>query len=204
MRRRQILEATLASIEEKGLSGTTLASVATRARLSQGSTVFYFETKEQLFTEAFRLLCEDYRASWMEIFDADYANPLEQLLAFIFFDLDEDVGPDTGTTAWFAFWGEARTRPAIAEIAEGHTSDRCRALRILTEKVADKMATDHWTIDAFVRAIEALCDGLWLQVHIANRDEVKRNACETMAAVLKSAFPGEQKRITAAVKRIVA
>ncbi len=201
-RRRQILEAALASIEEKGLSGTTLATVASKAGLSQGATVFYFESKDQLFVEAFRMLCADYRDSWMRIVDADYADPIERLLAFIFFDIDEETGVGAGTAAWFAFWGEARSRADIAAIAERQTADRHDYLRRLSEQARAKMQADQWTIDSFVKVVEALSDGLWLQIHISDSRDAVVSACQSMADYLTTVFPSEKKKIHAYAKRV--
>ena len=52
MRRGQLIKAALNSIVKNGLPGTTLATVAREAGLSQGVAVFYFQTKEGLLAAA--------------------------------------------------------------------------------------------------------------------------------------------------------
>lgn len=60
-RRKQLIDATVKSIVEHGLSATTLATVARASGLSQGTAVFYFKTKETLLAETFRHRIDDYR-----------------------------------------------------------------------------------------------------------------------------------------------
>ena len=47
-RRRELIEATITSIAQHGLSGTTVARVAELAGLSAGIVSFYFQTKDAL------------------------------------------------------------------------------------------------------------------------------------------------------------
>lgn len=195
MRRRQIIDATMRSIEERGLSGTTLATVAAHAGISQGSTVFYFETKEQLFTETFRTLCEDYRALWLAIFNEDYDDPICHLADFLLADFTDKFGEGGRAALWFAFWGEAQSRPQIAEIAEEESTKRRRHLSLLIERTADKMDKKIWSIDRFVKAVDALSDGLWLELHIVNDPKAQKEVRETMASFIASAFPSHRKKI---------
>ena len=202
MRRRQIIDATMRSIEERGLSGTTLATVAANAGISQGSTVFYFETKEQLFTETFRTLCEDYRALWIAIFDQDYEDPIRHIAEFLFADFTDKFGDGGRAALWFAFWGEAQTRPQIAEIAEEEAAKRSRHLSLLVKKAAGQMDKNNWTIDRFVKAVEALSDGLWLELHIVNNPKAQKDARETLATFIASVFPSHRKKVMQIARQI--
>ena len=55
-RRRQLIEATIASIAELGFADTTLSTVTTRAGLSHGTINFHFKSKEFLFVETLTYL----------------------------------------------------------------------------------------------------------------------------------------------------
>src|SRR3546814_1614245 len=59
-RRRQLIEATIDSIVEHGLSATTLAPVSDGAGLSQGVAVFYFQNKQALLAETLKYNYEEY------------------------------------------------------------------------------------------------------------------------------------------------
>ena len=55
-RRKQLIEATIKCIAEKGLSGTTMADVTQQAGLSMGIVNLHFETKEKLLIETLRFI----------------------------------------------------------------------------------------------------------------------------------------------------
>ena len=49
-RRRQLIDATIRSVANRGLADTTIATVAREAGLSQGIINLHFQTKERLLT----------------------------------------------------------------------------------------------------------------------------------------------------------
>src|SRR6202042_3969247 len=53
-RREHMLRAALAVIDERGFPETRIADVAERAGTSPALVIYYFKTKDQLLTEAFR------------------------------------------------------------------------------------------------------------------------------------------------------
>ena len=57
-RRRQLIEASIRSIADYGLAGTTIATVAREAGLSQGIINLHFKTKERLLIETLRFLSD--------------------------------------------------------------------------------------------------------------------------------------------------
>jgi AcrR family transcriptional regulator len=59
-RRRQILEAALAVFSEKGFNAANVSDVAARAGVSQGTIYWYFESKEELLTQALRSFFDDF------------------------------------------------------------------------------------------------------------------------------------------------
>ncbi len=63
-RRRQLIEATIASIAELGFTDTTLSTVTTRAKLSHGTINFHFKSKQLLLVETLKYLAEEHRDHW--------------------------------------------------------------------------------------------------------------------------------------------
>lgn len=59
IRRAQLIDATLRSIDEAGLPGTTLASVAQRANISTGIVSHYFGDKDGLLEATMRHVLRD-------------------------------------------------------------------------------------------------------------------------------------------------
>ncbi|MDX1509268.1 MAG: TetR family transcriptional regulator C-terminal domain-containing protein [Woeseiaceae bacterium] len=195
-RRKQIVDATLESISRHGLSGTTLATVAALAEMSQGSTIFYFQTKEQLFTEAFRAHCEEYRDAWRSVFDADFDDPVSHLAAFVLVDFSPNLCNRREISLWFDFWGESQTRPPFRQISDEHARDHADHLAALVERAAERMSPD-WTPATFAKAIDAMSDGLWLEFH-TQEGEVERHAArQLLVRFMASAFPEDRRAILA-------
>ncbi|MBN1138174.1 MAG: TetR/AcrR family transcriptional regulator [Anaerolineae bacterium] len=59
-RRRQIVKAALAVFAEKGFNAANVSDVAARAGVSQGTIYWYFESKEDLLTQALRTFFDDF------------------------------------------------------------------------------------------------------------------------------------------------
>ena len=91
MRRGQLIKAALNSIVKNGLPGTTLATVAREAGLSQGVAVFYFQTKEGLLAAALERHYQLYEANWRTALKAAENNPAARLAALVWADFQPEV-----------------------------------------------------------------------------------------------------------------
>ena len=193
-RRKQIVDATLESISQYGLSGTTLATVAALADMSQGSTIFYFQTKDQLFAEAFRAHCQEYRDAWLAAFEMVHSDPLEHLVAFIHIDFSPAMCNRREISLWFDFWGESQTRPQFRTISDEFAQDHIEHLTILAERVSERMSKD-WTAESFARAVDAMSDGLWLEFHTKEGEVDREHARRLITRFVASAFPDSRTAI---------
>lgn len=137
MRRRQLIEATIDSIVEHGLSATTLATVSDGAGLSQGVAVFYFKNKQALLSETLKYHYEEYNKVWQSALAAAPEDPVEKILAIVCADLDERICNRRHLALWNSFWGEAKARPIFAEICDTYDSEHNVALLALCRQVTD-------------------------------------------------------------------
>lgn len=62
----RVLEAAVAAICERGLSGTRVADIARRAGMSPGNVMYHFGTLEEMLVEALRLANESFLAAALE------------------------------------------------------------------------------------------------------------------------------------------
>src|SRR3546814_8350666 len=97
-RRRQLIEATIDSIVEHGLSATTLATVSDGAGLSQGVAVFYFQNKQALLAETLKYHYEEYNKVWRSALAEAPDDPVEKILALVGADLDERIRSEEHTS----------------------------------------------------------------------------------------------------------
>jgi AcrR family transcriptional regulator len=167
-RRGQLVEAALRSIVKKGLGGTTLATVAAEAGLSQGVAVFYFQTKEGLLAAALQHHYELYEANWRRALDAAPADPALRLAALVRADFDDAVCAREAQIVWHAYWGEASARPMFAAIAERFDKARSDALESAVAALLGELGRDTSASADIGAGVEALTDGLWLQLYLTS------------------------------------
>jgi TetR/AcrR family transcriptional repressor of bet genes len=192
MRRGQLVDAALRSIVKNGLPGTTLATVAREAGLSQGVAVFYFQTKEGLLAAALQHHYEHYEANWLAARDAAADNPAARLAALVYGDFEPTVCSPDAQILWHSFWGEASARPLFNEIADRHDSNRSEALEAEVEALLRELGRDIAEAREIGAGIEALTDGLWLQMYLASGITDPREAQAVTRRFLVALFPERQ------------
>lgn len=174
--RARIIDAVVDSVAAHGISGTTLATVAKGAGVSQGVLVFHFATKEGLLTETLRRLSEEYRAAWEPALG--HEDPLDRVLGLVRADFSPGVSARRKLALWFAFWGEAGAQPLFSAICAQSEETRYAAMVAACEALRARYGTPDPVLLA--NAIDATTDGLWLQMHIYGQ-EINRTAAREMA-----------------------
>ncbi len=188
-RRRQIIDATIRSIVKNGLGGTTLATVATEAGLSQGVAVFYFKNKQALLGAVMRHQYELYQQGWEAALAASDAAPIHRLLAMVRADFDPAICNPEQLVIWHAFWGESGARPHFAETADGFDAARFRAMQAVCADLTAGTGRPASEAAAMATAIDALTDGLWLRIYLSTGAMTREAALGIVTQVLSALFP---------------
>ncbi len=196
-RRRQIVEATMRSIVDKGLSGTTLASVAKEAGLSQGVAVFYFHSKLELLTEVLRHLYDLYEAAWQQAVADAGPRALDRLLALVRIDFSPEVCSPEYLIVWHAFWGEASARPHYAGITDDYDDRRFTVLRAACAALLAESGKPEAEAEDLATAIDSLTDGLWLRIYLSADTMSRRRALELLSGFLAANLPDHAEEISA-------
>ena len=160
IRRRQLIEATIASIHEVGLAESSLSRISARAGVSTGIVHHYFEDKAELLESTLRQLGTSLRQAVARRLAAA-RTPAERLMAVIDGNIGADQFTPQGVSAWLAFWAQVPTNPRLARIQHVIISrlrdNLVHALKSMGRKDAVEIA----------RVTEALIDGLWLRAALA-------------------------------------
>ncbi|MCA3562133.1 MAG: TetR family transcriptional regulator C-terminal domain-containing protein [Aestuariivirga sp.] len=162
-RRIQLLEATLETISECGLSRTTLTAVARRAGLSHGLVLFYFESKERLLVETLGYLSDEYQANWRAALASSGPAPEQQLMALVEADFSPQVCQPSRVNAWSAYWSEAQSRPLYMSKCGENDALYARTM----EAVCTALNAAHGYTAPPIRAarlIRLAIDGTWLEM----------------------------------------
>ncbi|AZO48783.1 MAG: TetR family transcriptional regulator [Mesorhizobium sp.] len=162
-RRRQLIEAALEAIAERGFAACTVYDIARHAGLSHGLVNFHFDSKESLFECVIDMLAAEFRAAWQLALQHSEAGTVERVKALALAPLDKAICSRSKLSVWFAFWGEAGPRRRYREISLELEREYLAAL---TEAL--RQATGHAASDAATDAslISGLCDSLWLEMHL--------------------------------------
>jgi transcriptional repressor BetI len=169
IRRRQLIEATIASIHEVGFAESSLSRISARAGVSTGIVHHYFEDKAELLESTLRQLGTNLRLAVVRRLNAA-RTPVERLLAVIDGNIGTEVFTAEGVSAWLAFWAQVPTSPRLARIQNVVISrlhdNLVHALKRLGRADAEDIAS----------VIEALIDGLWLRAALSEHGPDPRRA----------------------------
>lgn len=158
VRRAQLIDATLLTIDEAGLAGTTLASVAQRANISTGIVSHYFGDKDGLLEATMRHILRDLWAATRRRRIAAKPQPRTRLRAVVAanFDVSQVSGPVMKT--WLAFWSQSMHEPALRRLQHVNTrrlySNLCAEFAKALPRSAARRAAS---------GLAAMIDGLWLR-----------------------------------------
>ena len=90
-RRRQLIEATISSIAQYGLPGTTVAKVAEIAGLSTGIVSFYFQSKKALLLSTLEYVNSEFEQMQQEALEGVGDDPVRQLKAMVQINFDPSM-----------------------------------------------------------------------------------------------------------------
>ncbi len=191
LRREQLIEATIDSIARHGFRKTTLSQVAKRAKLSQGIVNFYFKTKDGLLLETLEFLADEYEARWKRAVAASGPDPVAALDAIIETYLGREVCNRRKVSVWVAFWGESQSHPGFRKLCSRLANDYLLQTREIIRRIIDRGGYQRHDADAIARGLNAMINGLWLDLMIDPKHfdrEAAKRACRNYLA---SVFPAE-------------
>jgi len=162
VRRRQLIDATIAAIADVGFNATTIAEIARRADVSTGLVSFYFGDKDGLLEATLRHLARELsRAAAARM--RDTTSPRARVQAVIDSNLGVSQFERRIGTVWLAFWSLVPHSPRFARVQRAYqrriAANLSYALRpILMPGPARALA----------ETIAAMIDGLWLRATLAS------------------------------------
>jgi len=165
IRRKQLVEATIAVIHEDGFANATVARIARRAGVSSGIVHHYFEDKEDLLFATMRALLAELRRDAVARLRAA-AGPQQRINAIIDASFGENQFDERVFSAWLALYGNARQSPRLqAILALYHRRLRDNLMfdlvKLMERQRAEKLA----------EGIAAMIDGLWLRYALTGKPD---------------------------------
>ncbi len=188
-RRRQLIDATLKCIERSGISGLTLAEVAAEAGLAQGIVNLHFRSKDNLLKETLRHLADQYETTVAGTLAAAGSDPVDRLAALVAADFSPAVCNARSLAVWFAFYGEAKSRPTYRRICRARDAANDGRMRLVVAELLGGAEDGSGRVRAIADSLAALTDGLWLNCLMSPGEWTRRRARETAFTMLRTLFP---------------
>jgi TetR/AcrR family transcriptional repressor of bet genes len=158
IRRAQLIDATLLTIDHAGLAGTTLASVAQRASISTGIVRHYFGDKDSLLEATMRHVLRDLWNATSRRRRVAKDEPRARLRAVVAANFDAAQVSNPVMKTWLAFWSESMHKPQLRRLQNINTrrlySNLCADFSKALPRVPARRAAS---------GLAALIDGLWLR-----------------------------------------
>jgi TetR/AcrR family transcriptional repressor of bet genes len=157
VRRRQLIEATIASIHEDGFQDATVARISRRAGLSVGMVNHYFDGKGELLEATMQSLAAESMAGAQALLKGA-TGPEEELLAIIDGNFAPSQRSPEAISAWLSFYAQV---PGNAEFARIQLEMDRELLTLLRPRLEKLVAPER--VESRAQAIVALIYGLWLR-----------------------------------------
>jgi TetR/AcrR family transcriptional repressor of bet genes len=165
IRRRQLVEAAIAVIHERGFANATVARIARRAGISAGLVHHYFRDKDDLLFTTMRHLLAELRADAVARL-AKAREPRQRLCAIIDACFGEAQFEEQVFSAWLALYGNARQSDRLRKIVSLYHRRLKSSLvhelrRLVPESEAPRLAD----------GIGSMIDGLWLRYALTGKPQ---------------------------------
>jgi len=187
-RQEQLIQATIRSVASRGLSDTTMATVASEAGLSQGIINLHFQTKDRLLVETLKYIADEYRHAWKKALDGAGRSPEERLEALVLVDFRLPICDRNKLAVWFAFWGESKSRPTYRRIC----AERDRAYRkemvAVCQDLIDEGGYELVDAETVAAGLSAMTSGLWLDMLTNPRSMSRQDSRDICRQFLATTF----------------
>ncbi|WP_420065771.1 transcriptional regulator BetI [Pectobacterium colocasium] len=171
IRRQQLIEATLAAINDVGMNDASIVQIARRAGVSNGIISHYFRDKNGLLEATMRYLISHLGlAVKSRLLNLTENTPRVRLRAIVQGNFDDSQTNSAAMKTWLAFWASSLHSPMLHRLQQ--VNDR-RLYSNLCVEFSRCLPKDNARIAA--KGLAGLIDGLWLRGALShdafNREE---------------------------------
>jgi TetR/AcrR family transcriptional repressor of bet genes len=187
--RQKLITATINSIAKCGFAETTLARVSAGAGLSRGIVNFHFRSKDALFLEALKFLSREYQENWSRAFDEAGPTAAEKLEAVLMVDFEPPISNRNRIAAWFAFYGQAKSRPTYMTACSDVDQVNHDSIIELCRTIIEEGGYPNLEPERVAGGLSAMGEGLWLDILISPHDSSPELSKQTISTYLRALFP---------------
>jgi len=158
VRKKQLIEATLHSIAEHGLQGTTINTISRTAGMSSGIISHYFGGKQGLIEATVRYLLEQLKETLLARMKQAKVSPRQRLMMIVEANFTSVQQSDEATRTWLSFWAQAMHDPKLARL------QRINSQRLLSNlRYSYKKLMPPKNARRAAKMTASMIDGFWLR-----------------------------------------
>ena len=175
VRKKQLIEATLHSIGEHGLQGTTINTISRSAGMSSGIISHYFGGKQGLIEATVRYLLEQLRVTLLNHVRQTDLSPRRRLMMIVEANFTSVQQSDAATRTWLSFWAQSMHDPELAKLQRINNQRLLSNLRYSYKKLMP--------LNNAIRAAKmtaAMIDGFWLRSALSDSSTVDFKEAELL------------------------
>lgn len=190
VRRPQLIEATLHSIDAVGLSRANVAMISRHAGVTPAIINHYFGGKDGLLEATMRHIMARLSAAVRErLAQAPAHDVVARVLAIVDGNFCDQQAQAKVVKAWLTFWAQAMHEPALHRLQRVNEG---RLLSCLRHEL--KAVLPHRRAAFVAQGIAALIDGIWLRGALSPGGVDRRQAEQIIGDYLRRQLPagGEQ------------
>ena len=187
--RQKLITATINSIAKRGFADTTLARVAEGAGLSRGIVNFHFRSKDALFLETLKFMSREYRENWVRAFDEAGPNAAEKLEAVLMVDFEPPICNRNRIAVWFAFYGEAKSRPTYMTACTKSDDLSYDATINMCQTIIEEGEYEGIDPEVIALGLSSITEGLWLDILLNPTSVSMDRGKEVVRRYLQALFP---------------
>lgn len=174
IRRQQLIEATLDSIEQNGLHGTTIVTISKIAGVSSGIISHYFGGKSELIQATIKYLLQSLKEELVVNLAGKDKSPKARLYAIIDSNFSNLHQSRNAAVTWLSFWAQSMHSEELSRL------QRINAARLVSNlkfSLRSLVATDQ--VEWCAKMLAAQIDGFWLRAALSNQASEYQEAIET-------------------------
>jgi len=159
IRKAQLIDATLESVERYGLQNTTVATICKIAGLSPGIISHYFGGKQQLIEATVWYLIKSLQTELLKkLNEQPGVGHKERLNLLIDSNFSQIQTTTKASATWLSFWAQACHDPALARL------QLINERRLFSNiKYSIKHLVEEDVVDIKSHTLAAMIDGLWMR-----------------------------------------
>jgi TetR/AcrR family transcriptional repressor of bet genes len=136
-----------------------------------------------------RHLADEYESTVADALAAAGPDPADRLAALVAADFSPAVCNARSLAVWFAFYGEAKSRPTYRRICRARDAASDGRMRQVVGDLLGSAEEEPVRVRAIADSLAALTDGLWLNCLMSPGEWSRRRARDTAFTLLRSLFP---------------